>query len=62
MSSDQTAIVRNVLQDYADRGVFRGFREQGSHDGRAEFEILCFPFTESPFRLVYIDKPRVARF
>lgn len=62
MSSDRAAIVRGVLQEYADRGVFRAFRELEASNGRAEFEILCFPFTERPFKLVYQDKPRTLVF
>jgi hypothetical protein len=57
MPSDQTAIVRDALQDYADRGVFRGFREVAGRKNSIVFEILCFPFTQQPFQLVYTDKP-----
>lgn len=57
MPSDSAAIVRNVLQEYADRGIFRAFREVKRRRGQAEYEILCFPFTVEPFKLVYVDKP-----
>lgn len=57
MAADQSAIVRDVLQDYADRGVFRGFREIAGRNDRIAFEILCFPFTQQPFRLIYTDNP-----
>ena len=57
MSSDQTVIVRDVLQDYADRGVFRGFREVVGRKQSIVFEILCFPFTQRPFQLVYSENP-----
>ena len=57
MSHAHADIVRNVLQEYADRGVFRGFQEFGTGNGRAEFRILCFPFIEEPFTLVYSQKP-----
>lgn len=57
MPSDQSAIVREILQDYADRGVFRGFREVAGRKNTIVFEILCFPFTQHSFRLVYTDNP-----
>ena len=57
MPSDRTAIVREVLQDYADRGVFRGFREAACRKDSTVFEILCFPFMQQPFQLVYTDNP-----
>lgn len=63
MSAEHAMIVRGVLQEYADRGVFRSFREVGvSNNGRVEFEILCFPFTERPFKLIYQDKQRALVF
>jgi hypothetical protein len=62
MSPDPAAIVRSVLQEYANRGVFRAFREVDTRNGRTEFEILCFPFTEQPFSLVYTDEPRSLTF
>ncbi len=49
--------VRAVLRDYADRGVFRGFRELAGPKQSIVFEILCFPFAQQPFRLVYSDNP-----
>ena len=62
MSPDRAAIVRGVLQEYADRGVFRAFREVGHRNGRIEFEILCFRFTQRPFTLAYADEPRSLTF
>ena len=62
MRHDRTNLVRKVLQEYADRGVFRGFEEIGSPNGRAEFRVLCFPFTEEPFTLVYSPKPPTLTF
>ena len=53
MSQDPATVVREVLQEYADRGVFRALREVRTRGGRAEFSILCFPFTEEPFTLIY---------
>ena len=55
MSSETSAIVRDVLQEYADRGVFRGFREAAGRNDTTVFEFLCFPFAHQPFRLIYND-------
>ncbi len=49
-------IVRKVLQDYADRGVFRAFTEVPSRNGKAEFKFLWFPITQEPFTLSYSNR------
>ena len=41
MTPKSLTIVRETLQSYADRGMFRGFSEVGAQSGTTEFKILC---------------------
>ena len=45
------AAVRRRLQEYADRGVFRGYAEQPPRAGRYYFRFLWL--ADSPFKLTY---------
>ena len=58
MAEDPLNIVRNVLQGYADRGVFRAFTQLASRNGKTEFKFLWFPITQRPFTLVFVPRAR----
>lgn len=63
MTASPTDVVRSVLQEYADRGVFRAFHERpAGRAASADFRILYLPITTSPFRLLYRDEPSTLTF
>ena len=51
---DGVVVVRQRLQEYADRGVFRGFTEESLWRGRHRFKFLWL--ANSAFRLHYSPK------
>lgn len=60
MASRALSTVRKKLQDYADRGVFRGFHEVSSKKGATEFSFLWL--ADEPFRLVLDETAGTIRF
>ncbi len=62
MTPKSLTIVRETLQSYADRGMFRGFSEVGTQRGTTEFKILCVPITEEPFALYFTPRTRTLAF
>ena len=60
MASRPLIAVRNKLQAYADRGVFRGFHEVSSKKGVTEFSFLWL--TDIPFQFVLDEKAGTIRF
>ena len=62
MTPKSLTIVRETLQSYADRGMFRGFSEVGTQRGTTEFKILCVPITEEPFALYFTPRTRTLTF
>ena len=62
MTTDPLTIVAQVLQGYADRGVFRAFVAAPPRNGTAKFKFLWFPMATEPFTLVYSDPMRALTF
>jgi hypothetical protein len=50
MARNGLSVVRKVLQEYADRGILRGFNERQGRSGKTEFTFLWL--TEYPLHLV----------
>ncbi len=62
MTPKSLTMIRETLQSYADRGLFRGFSEVGARRGATEFKILCVPITEEPFALYFTPRTRTLTF
>lgn len=60
MAGNPLTVVRQVLQVYADRGIFRGFSEKKTKDGKNEFKFLWL--TGQPMTLIYEGKNSTLRF
>ena len=60
MASRALSTVRNKLQGYADRGVFRSFHEVSSKKGVTEFSFLWL--ADVPFRFVLDETAGTIRF
>ena len=59
MARKPTAVIRDTLEEYATRGVLRGFTHRETPDGRTEF--LFGWVQRRPFRVVYDDETRTLR-
>jgi hypothetical protein len=59
MALKPTALIRKSLQEYADRGIFRGLSEQKSRLGRSHFRFLWL--ADRPHDFVYDEKNSTLR-
>ena len=60
MAENPLTVVRQMLQGYADRGIFRGFNEKRTKDRKNEFKFLWL--TGQQMTLIYEGKKGTLRF
>ena len=60
MTENPLTVIRRLLQGYADRGIFRGFSEKKTKEGKNEFKFLWL--TGQPMTLIYEGKNSTLRF
>lgn len=54
MSERHLNVIRKILQAYADRGVFQGYKEKSTRAGKTTFEFGWL--TDNIFNLIYDEK------
>ncbi|PCJ58560.1 MAG: hypothetical protein COA73_09830 [Candidatus Hydrogenedentota bacterium] len=59
-SSIQTDVVGSALEDYAERGVFRGFSRSGLHKGKEHFKLMWH--RDQMFELIADPEKKTLRF
>lgn len=60
MAKKPLTVVREVLQSYADRGIFRAFSEVGNRGTKTQFKFLWL--AEEPFILVFDEAAGTLRY